>query len=95
MLQSYCMLISHFLCDTEYKKNIPYFFDRNGPEWYKLRTASAKKMLKIQEVSEYCTDMSEVAEDFTQVLLERRNKDNEVVGLKEEVFKWAMECELC
>lgn len=52
-------------------------------------------MLKIQEVSEYCTDMSEVAEDFTQVLLERRNKDNEVVGLKEEVFKWAMECELC
>ncbi|XP_052687194.1 cytochrome P450 10-like isoform X1 [Crassostrea angulata] len=63
----------------------------NGPEWYKLRTASAKKMLKIQEVSEYCTDMSEVAEDFTQVLLERRNKDNEVVGLKEEVFKWAME----
>lgn len=52
-------------------------------------------MLKIQEVSEYCTDMSEVAEDFTQVLLERRNKDNEVVGLKEEVFKWAMECKLC
>lgn len=52
-------------------------------------------MLKIQEVSEYCTDMSEVAEDFTQILLERRNKDNDVVGLKEEVFKWAMECELC
>lgn len=88
-------LYNIFYATQSIRRTFPFFFDRNGPEWYKLRTASAKKMLKIQEVSEYCTDMSEVAEDFTQVLLERRNKDNEVVGLKEEVFKWAMECELC
>lgn len=88
-------LYNIFYATHSIRRTFPIFFDRNGPEWYKLRTASAKKMLKIQEVSEYCTDMSEVAEDFTQVLLERRNKDNEVVGLKEEVFKWAMECELC
>lgn len=88
-------LYNIFYATQSIRRTFPIFFYRNGPEWYKLRTASAKKMLKIQEVSEYCTDMSEVAEDFTQVLLERRNKDNEVVGLKEEVFKWAMECELC
>lgn len=40
------------------------FFYRNGLEWYKFRIVFVKKMFKIQEVLEYCIDMSEVVEDF-------------------------------
>ena len=49
-------------------------------------------MLKIKEVADFCEDMSDVAEDFTKYLLERRNEKNEVVGIEKEIFRWAMEC---
>ncbi|XP_061192063.1 cytochrome P450 10-like [Saccostrea echinata] len=63
----------------------------NGEEWYKLRAASAKKMLKIKEVLDFCTDMDEVATDLTNRLGSLRNEQNEVIGIENEIFKWAME----
>nr|XP_022312942.1 LOW QUALITY PROTEIN: cytochrome P450 10-like [Crassostrea virginica] len=74
------------------KKNLGQgLVNSNGPEWYKLRAASSKKMLKIKEVADFCEDMSDVAEEFTKYLLERRNEQNEVVGIEKEIFRWAME----
>lgn len=51
-------------------------------------------MLKMKEVFDYCTDMDEVARDFTDHLSTLRNQQNEVVGIEKELFKWSMECEL-
>ncbi|XP_048758643.2 cytochrome P450 10-like [Ostrea edulis] len=65
--------------------------DSQGSEWHKLRTVVSKKMLKMKEVFDYCTDMDEVARDFTDHLSTLRNQQNEVVGIEKELFKWSME----
>lgn len=66
---------------------------RQGPEWHKYRSAASKKMLKMKEVMDYCTNMDKVADDFLVHISNMRNQQGEVVGIERECFKWAMECE--
>lgn len=86
-------------CDYK-KKNIIYFslvsrkclLPRQGSEWYKVRSVASKKMLKMKEVLDFCTDMDKVAEDFISHLNIFRNPQNEIVDLEKQLFKWSMEC---
>ncbi|XP_053395219.1 cytochrome P450 10-like isoform X2 [Mercenaria mercenaria] len=62
-----------------------------GEEWYKLRTVTAPKMLKMKEALDFCVPMSEVGNDFVGHLKAARKDNNEIVGLEKELFKWAFE----
>lgn len=65
--------------------------DLQGSEWYKVRSVASKKMLKMKEVLDFCTDMDKVAEDFISHLNIFRNPQNEIVDLEKQLFKWSME----
>ncbi|XP_022312941.2 cytochrome P450 10-like [Crassostrea virginica] len=65
--------------------------DLEGSEWHRVRTVVSKKMLKLKDVQDYCTDMDEVSQDFTTHLSSLRNQHNEIVGIEKELFKWSME----
>ncbi|XP_061192018.1 cytochrome P450 10-like [Saccostrea echinata] len=75
----------------ELKKLGQGLVDSKGAEWHKLRTVTIKKMLKMKEVLDYCPDMDQVANDFTDHLSSLRNQNNEIVGIEKELFKWSME----
>lgn len=62
-----------------------------GEEWYKLRTVTAPKMLKMKEALDFCEPMNEVGNDFITHLKSVSQENNEVVGLEKELFKWAFE----
>lgn len=62
-----------------------------GEEWYKLRTVTAPKMLKMKEALDFCVPMSEVGNDFINHLNSARRENDEIVGLEKELFKWAFE----
>ena len=74
-------------------KNIKFNFSQ-GEEWYKLRTVTAPKMLKMKEALDFCIPMSDVGNDFVDRLKTMRKNNNEIVGLEKELFKWAFECKL-
>lgn len=81
------------MCNGVPHDQIDFFIYRKSPEWYKYRSAASKKMLKMKEVSEYCTSMNKVADDFIIHISRLRNQHGKVVGIEKECFKWAMECE--
>ncbi|KAL4236526.1 hypothetical protein ACF0H5_004911 [Mactra antiquata] len=62
-----------------------------GEEWYKLRTVTAPKMLKMKDVLDFCVPMNEVGDDFVTHLTTTRQANDEIVGLEKELFKWAFE----
>ncbi|XP_052774681.1 cytochrome P450 10-like [Mya arenaria] len=62
-----------------------------GENWYKLRTVTAPKMLKMKEVQDFCGPMNEVGDDFVTHLAHCRQQNHEVMGLEKELFKWAFE----
>ncbi|KAL5022073.1 hypothetical protein ScPMuIL_001228 [Solemya velum] len=62
-----------------------------GEEWYKYRSITSKKLLKIDEVSRYCGQMSQVAGEFADQLALKRTLEGNVEFLQKELFKWAME----
>lgn len=62
-----------------------------GENWYKLRTVTAPKMLKMKEVLDFCGPMNDVGNDFVAHLADVRQSNDEVVGLEKELFKWAFE----
>lgn len=69
-----------------------FLFPRQGSEWYKVRTVVSKKMLKMKEVLDFCTDMDKVADDFISHLNSLRDQQNEIVDFEKQLFKWSMEC---
>ncbi|XP_048761818.1 cytochrome P450 10-like [Ostrea edulis] len=75
----------------EKKKMGQGLVNSQGPEWHKYRSAASKKMLKMKEVMDYCTNMDKVADDFLVHISNMRNQQGEVVGIERECFKWAME----
>ncbi|XP_052273443.1 cytochrome P450 10-like [Dreissena polymorpha] len=62
-----------------------------GENWYKLRTVTAPKMLKMKEVLDFCEPMNDVGNDFVAHLADMRQSNDEVVGLEKELFKWSFE----
>ncbi|KAK7793989.1 hypothetical protein R5R35_003953 [Gryllus longicercus] len=67
----------------------------NGEEWYRLRSAIRKMMLRPTEVHYYLPFVQEVANDFVQRIEEKKNFDGKVHDLTKEVGKWGMECYVC
>ncbi|XP_050395862.1 probable cytochrome P450 CYP44 [Patella vulgata] len=69
------------------EKMSPGLGNTNGEEWYRLRTAVQKHMMKPGEVSAYLTQTNEVANDFVENLARLKNVNN----FLQESSKWSLE----
>ena len=67
---------------------------RQGEEWYRHRVVLSKKLLRPKEVTEFCGDMSLVADDFIKRMAKVQLPDHSIHKFEYEVFKWALECKL-
>ena len=80
----------------EKRKKIPGVFFADGEEWYKMRSALSKRMLRPKEVADYAPSFNEIVTDFIHRLRSVREqsgseKENEVCELDNELFKWSFE----
>lgn len=70
-------------------------YHRNGDDWYRLRSAVHKMMLRPKEVSYYLPFVDKVAQTFVaKIAKETENNSGVVPDLRELVGKWILECEL-
>ncbi|XP_046342658.2 probable cytochrome P450 CYP44 [Haliotis rufescens] len=63
----------------------------NGEEWYRLRTAVQKMMMRPQEVTAYLPFTNQVASEFVSKIEKLRNEDDEVEDFENEMAKWSLE----
>ncbi|XP_069693132.1 probable cytochrome P450 CYP44 isoform X2 [Periplaneta americana] len=63
----------------------------NGEEWYKLRSAVRKMMLRKREVHYYLPLVQEVARDLVKHIIKKRGANGEVENLADEIAKWSHE----
>lgn len=80
----------------EIRDTIPGVFFANGSDWYKLRKAVGKRILKPREVAEYVSAFNEIITDFIERLHKLRitpgdEMEYEVKDIDNELFKWSFE----
>ena len=80
----------------ETRKKEPGVFFANGEEWYNYRSVISKRMLRPKEVADYADSFNQIVSDFIErVKLIRESpgseKEYEVQGLDNELFKWSFE----
>ncbi|KAL9970165.1 hypothetical protein ACROYT_G022493 [Oculina patagonica] len=80
----------------EKRRKIPGVFFANGPEWYKHRSVLSKRMLRPKQVTDYAVAFNKIITDFIQRVRTVREpsgseKENEVLELDNELFKWSFE----
>ena len=80
----------------EKRKKIPGVFFADGEEWYKLRSALSKRMLRPKEVADFAPSFNVIVTDFIHRIRSLREpsgseKENEVCELDNELFKWSFE----
>ncbi|XP_046569140.1 probable cytochrome P450 CYP44 [Haliotis rubra] len=63
----------------------------NGEEWYRLRTAVQKLMMRPHEVYAYLPFTNQVASEFVDKIENLRNEDGEVKDFEIEMAKWSLE----
>ncbi|XP_078373566.1 cytochrome P450 27C1-like [Oculina patagonica] len=74
----------------------PGVFFANGTEWYNYRSVISKRMLRPKEVADYAVPFNEIVTDFIERVKNIREppgseKEYEVQGLDNELFKWSFE----
>nr|XP_034307414.1 probable cytochrome P450 CYP44 [Crassostrea gigas] len=69
----------------------PGIGNTNGDEWYRLRSAVQKMMVRPKAVTVYLPLVDEVAEDFIARLKKIRNDDGAVEDFRWEAAKWNLE----
>nr|CAD7588392.1 unnamed protein product [Timema genevievae] len=75
----------------EQNKLSPGLGNINGEEWYKLRSAIRKMILRPKEVHYYLPFVNSVAMDFVKHINKKKDSEGVVNGLKDEVAKWSQE----
>ena len=69
------------------------FCNRRGEEWYKVRRVLNMKMLKPKVIGEYAQGFNEVSSDLLSRLKQTRDDEGLIPNIKDELFKWSLECE--
>lgn len=74
----------------------PGVFFANGPDWHNYRSVISKRMLRPKQVADYAVSFNKIVTDFIQrVKIIRESpgseKEYEVQGLDNELFKWSFE----
>ena len=67
--------------------------NRRGEEWYKVRRILNMKMLKPKVIGEYAQGFNEVSSDLLSGLKRTRDDEGLIPNIKDELFKWSLECE--
>ena len=73
--------------------NVSLFSCRDGPEWARQRGYIQKLMMHPLAATRYLHWQQPVAQDFADYLGNKREEDNLVPNLYEDLFKYTMECE--
>ena len=66
--------------------------DRNGEEWYRLRSAVQQMMMRPKEVTVYLPSVEQVVNDFIEHIKTIKNTRGEIHNFRLEAAKWNLEC---
>lgn len=80
----------------EKRKRKPGVFFADGAEWYTYRSVTSKRMLRPKEVADYAASFNEIVTAFCERVKSIQEtpgseKEHEVQGLDNELFKWSFE----
>lgn len=69
-----------------------FYWDRNGDEWYRLRSAVQQMMMRPKAVTAYLPLVNEVASDFVDGISRIKDSNGDVPNFLNEIAKWNIEC---
>ena len=80
----------------EKRKKKPGVFFANGTVWHNYRSVISRRMLVPTEVANHSSTLNEIVTAFCDRVKNTREcpgseRENEVIGLDEELFKWSFE----
>lgn len=68
-------------------------FNRNGDEWYRLRSAVQQMMMRPKAVATYLPFTNAIANEFLARIDKVKQADDTVENFMNEIYKWTLECE--